>query len=603
MNTKCLAAPHNRPAESSPYRRWLALAVCLFGLVPPAVAANQVTLADHGKTKYRIVLPAASIPAERYAAEELQRYLEKISGAKLPIVADTEAPTGREIQLGNTTHLARLRSKVDFGKLGPDGFVLGVEGNTVIIAGGRPRGTLNGVYTLLEEELGVRWFTPEVELVPKLDRVLLPKRTETRIPVLQNRDVFWREMMRNADFAARHRLNGQHYGLTEKHGGPFTVYFPFVHSLDSLIPADLYQAHPEYFPLIDGKRKSGYVQRCLSNPEVLKLAIARVRQWIQEHPDATIISVSQNDAGDYCQCEQCKGLDDAEGSPAASLLKFVNAVAEAIEPDYPNIRIDTLAYQYTRKPPKTIRPRHNVIVRLCSIECCFAHPLETCPADENKRFRDDIIAWGQVAPLIYVWDYTTDFGHYEQPFPNFDALQSNVRFFVRHGVKSIFEQGNYSGGGNGEMGPLRAYVLAKLLWNPDTDVQQHIQEFANAYYGKAAPKVLAYLDLTHRPVREKGLHAHIYDAPSAPYLSPEVMDAAQKLLDEAEQLADNDDLRFRVQMVRLPVWYTQIATDRVRGDAKKDLARRFVAIARKAGVSNISEGTALNDWAKAQGVE
>ena len=603
MNTRPRTEPLALDSETLLFRPWSLLIVFLFGLVLAASAADHVTLADHGKSKYQIVLPAGAIPAERYAAEELQRYLEKISGAKLPIVADTEAPTAREIQLGNTAHMARLRAKVDFATRGPDGFVLGVQGDTFIIAGGRPRGTLNGVYTLLEEKLGVRWFTPELEVVPKLDRVLLPKRTETRVPALQNRDVFWREMMRNADFAARHRLNGQHYGLAEKHGGPFTVYFPFVHSLDALIPPELYQQHPEYFPLIDGKRKSGYVQRCLSNPDVLKLAIARVQQWIKEHPEATIFSVSQNDAIENCRCDQCKGLDDAEGSPAASLLKFVNAVAEAIEPDHPNIRIDTLAYQYTRKPPKTIRPRSNVIVRLCSIECCFAHPLETCSAEENKRFRDDIIAWGQVAPLIYVWDYTTDFAHYEQPFPNFDSLQSNVRFFVKHGVKSLFEQGNYSGGGNGEMGPLRAYVLAKLLWNPETDVQKHIQEFATAYYGKAAPKILAYIDTTHRPVREQGLHVHIFDAPASPYLNRDVMDAGEKLLDEAEQLAENDDIRFRVQMARLPVWYTKIATDRVSGEAKKELARRFVGLARKAGVSNISEGTSLDAWAKSQGVE
>ncbi len=475
-----------------------------------------------------------------------------------------------------------------------------MDGNRLIIAGGKPRGTLNGVYTLLEEKLGVRWFTPELETVPRLERIRLQKFDETRVPALQNRDVFWREMMRNADFAARHRLNGQHYGLSEKHGGPFTVYFPFVHSLDALVPQDLYQEHPEYFPLINGKRKSGYVQRCLSNPEVLKISIERVRQWLKEHPEATIISVSQNDTINYCQCEQCKALDDAEGSPAASLLKFVNAVAEAVEPDHPNVRIDTLAYQYTRKPPKTIRPRRNVIVRLCSIECCFAHPLETCPAQENRRFRDDIIAWGPVAPLLYVWDYTTDFGHYQQPFPNFDSLQSNVRFFVKHGVKSLFEQGNYSGGGSGEMEPLRAYVLAKLLWNPDTDVKTHINEFVNACYGKAAPKILAYIDTIHGPVREQGQHIHIFDRPTRAYLNQEVMNAGEKILDEAETLAENDEVRFRVEVARLPVWYVKIANKRVTGEARKDLLNRFVAIAHKAGVSNISESTSLDDWAKKQ---
>src|SRR6267143_2077734 len=88
---------------------------------------------------------------------------------------------------------------------------------------------------------------------------------------------------------------------------------------------------------LNGKRVDGYVQRCLSNPDVLRLALERVRQWIKEHPDATIITVSQNDTFNYCQCDQCKALDDTEGSPAASLLRFVNAIAEDVERDYPNV--------------------------------------------------------------------------------------------------------------------------------------------------------------------------------------------------------------------------------------------------------------------------
>lgn len=590
--------------SNAPWRSckaWAAL--CLPGLIMAGSASADLTIADKGQSKYRIVLPAGAIPSERYAAEELQGYLEKISGAKLPIVSDTEKPTSREILLGDNSHLTTLRSKIDFAKLGPDGFVLRADGNRLIIAGGKPRGTLNGVHTFLEEKLGVRWFTPELETVPRLTRVKLPKLNETKIPALENRDVFWSEPMHHADFAARHRVNGQHYGLAEKHGGAFTVYHPFVHSFDGLVPPELCKEHPEYLPLIDGKRKSGYVQRCLSNPDVLRISIERVRQWIKEHPEATIISVSQNDTINNCKCDQCKALDDGEGSPAGSLLKFVNAVAADIEKDHPNVRIDTLAYQYTRKPPKTIRPRANVIVRLCSIECCFAHPLETCTELKNQKFREDIIAWGPVAPLLYVWDYTTDFGHYQQPFPNFDALQANVRFFVKHNVRSLFEQGNYSSGGSGEMEPLRAYVLAKLLWNPETDVQKHIHEFVNAYYGKAAPKILAYIDTIHRPVREQGRHAHIFDGPKSPYLSAEVMDAGEKVLDEAEQMAESDAVRFRVQVARLPVWYVKIASNRVTDDAKTELTKRFVTIARKAGISNISEGKSLDEWAKKLGVE
>jgi hypothetical protein len=429
----------------------------------------DLTLSDNGQTAYRIVIVSNAIPSERYAAAELQRYLLKLSGATIPIVTDAERLERREILVGDSEHVHQLAAGSGLDKVGPDGFLLRVRGEDLVIVGGKPRGTLNGVYTFLEEKLGVRWFTPELEVVPKVSRIQLPDLDETVIPALENRDVYWREMMRDADFAARHRLNGQHYGLKEKHGGPFTQYYPFVHSFDLLIPRDLFQEHPEYFPLIQGKRKDGYVQRCLSNPDVLRIAVENVQKWIQAHPEANIISVSQNDTINNCQCDQCKATDDAEGSPAGSLLKFVNAIAEVIEKDHPHVRIDTLAYQYTRKPPRTIRPRQNVIVRLCSIECCFAHPLETCTSEANQRFRDDIVAWQPLASSLYVWDYTPNFSHYQQPFPNFASLQANVRFFAHHGVRSLFEQGNYSAGGQGEMCPLRAYVLAKLLWNPDTD--------------------------------------------------------------------------------------------------------------------------------------
>ncbi len=567
-------------------------------LFVPATSPAGVTLINKGKSSYRIVIASDAIPSERHAADELQGYLEKMSGVKLPIATDSERPTSHEILLGNNEHLRKLKLKSGTAKPGAESFMLRTDGARLIILGGQPRGTLYGVYTLLEDKLGVRWFPPELEVVPKTNRVSLPALEQTQTPVLQSREVFWRDVMRDADFAARHRLNGNSYSLTEKHGGRATVYFPFVHSFDLLIPRELYKEHPEYFPLVKGQRLDGYVQRCLSNPEVLKLAVARVREWIRQHPEATIISVSQNDTANWCQCDQCKTLDDAEGSPSASLLRFVNSIAQDIEHDYPNVRIDTLAYQYTRKPPKTLRPRPNVIIRLCSIECCFAHPLATCASEQNRRFRDDIVDWQPIAPALYIWDYTPNFSHYQQPFPNFDALQPNVRFFVEHGVQGLFEQGNYSAGGNGEMGPLRGYLLARLLWNPNTDVGKDTEEFLNAYFGQAAPKIRAYIELLEGQVRDGTTHAHIFDSPTALYLRPSFLEQAEKILNEAEQAAENEQVRFRVQVARLPIWYVQWKRQSDRGEAHDELQRRFLQVARKAGISNISESKSLDDWAK-----
>ena len=271
--------------------------------------------------------------------------------------------------------------------------------------------------------------------------------------------------------------------------------------------------------------------------------------------------------------------------------------------DFPHVRLDTLAYQYTRKPPRTIRPHPNVIIRLCSIECCFAHPLADCDSKENRRFAEDIVAWQPIAPRLYIWDYTPNFAHYQQVFPNFDALQPNVRFFANHGVKGLFEQGNYSTGGGGELGALRAYVLAKLLWNPDTDVDRHIAEFTQAYYGQAAPKIRAWLDAMHAPVRGVPCHAHIFDPPTACYLTDAVIEAGERLLSEAEQLADNETIRFRVRTARLPVWYAQLATDRVKDPERKAVLLQFLEVARKAGISNISESKSLDVWARQMGAD
>ncbi len=584
-----------------PHVRWSRVSAVLgawFLVSTTAASRADITLCENGRSPYQIVIASGAMASERFAAAELQRYLEKISGARLPIVVDSEPRRANEIVLGAATIPDSAENGGPAAPNRPDGFTLRTLGDRLAITGAGPRGTLYGVYALLEDTLGVRWFTPDVESVPHKDRVVLADLNEAHAPAFEYREVYWSEFIHHADFAARHRLNGHSYPFEDRHGGRMAVYFPFVHSFDMLVPPSLFETHPEYFPLIDGQRKNGYVQRCLSNPDVLRIATERVHQWIHQHPEANIISVSQNDTFNNCQCPRCKAVDDAEGSPAASLLTFVNAIAESVEMAHPDIRIDTLAYQYTRKPPKTVRPHRNVIVRLCSIECCFAHPFESCPTNENRQFVEDIRAWQHVAPLLYVWDYTTNFGNYQQPFPNLKALQGNAQFFAKHQVKGLFEQGNYSSGGGGEMEPLRGYVLAKLLWDPSVDIDRITDEFLNGYYGKAAAPLREYIALAHQQVDTEGVHAHIFDGPTAPYLTDALLDRAETLFDEAEQLADNSDIRARVQAARLPVWYVKLATHRVDGEERSMLLGRFLETARQAGLTHISEGRTLDDWAR-----
>jgi len=196
----------------------------------------------------------------------------------------------------------------------------------------------------------------------------------------------------------------------------------------------------------------------------------------------------------------------SEESEAGPVISFVNQIADAVRDEFPDRYIGTLAYQYTRKAPKTLVPRDNVAVRLCSIECSFSEPLDSGSNSVNDRFVEDINAWNKKTDNLFIWDYVTNFSHYVQPFPNLRSLKPNIRFFIDHGVKGLFEQGNYNGSGGGEMAELRNYLLARFLWNPDRDLDTEMNEFLEAFYGPAAKPIRDYIDFAHDHIRNVEIH-------------------------------------------------------------------------------------------------
>jgi len=314
---------------------------------PGARAAERLTLADRGRSEFRIVIAADASPAEKHAAGELQHFLREISGAELPIGDDRAEMTAHEILVGDSAHLRALNEKIDWEGLGSEGFVMRTSGGHLILAGGRLRGSMYAVYTFLEEVLGCRWFTPKVARIPRRERVEVGPLNARQVPALEYREPYYAEAF-DADWAARNRMNGSASRLDEARGGKI-VYHGFVHTFYSLLPPDQYfQEHPEYYSEINGRRTAEYAQLCLTNPEVVRLVAERVKAWLRESPEANIVSVSQNDSGGWCECPNCKAVDDREGSQAGTMIQFVNAVAEIVEHEFPRVAIDTLAYQYTR---------------------------------------------------------------------------------------------------------------------------------------------------------------------------------------------------------------------------------------------------------------
>ena len=562
----------------------------------------MLTLAQHRKTDYRIVIAEHPSPSVFHAAEELKRFLGEISGADFPIVFDGEKQTECEIIIGKNAHFDALSCGVDIEGLGDEGVWLKTVGKTLVLAGSDVRGALYAVYQLLDEHLGCRWFTAEDSFIPKRAVLTLPEPDDRFVPPLEFRDPYM-QAYNDGAFYSRNRCNAESGRLGPAEGGKVT-YARFVHTMQELVPPEEYfDSHPEYFALrIDengnGVRQNGYAQPCLTNPEVLAIAKKNVRRILASRPDADIISVSQNDNFTYCQCERCRAVDEEEGSHAGTLLRFVNAIAEDIEEDYPHVAVDTLAYQYTRKPPRITKPRHNVIVRLCSIECCFGHPLESCSLSGTEggqgSFTADLEGWSAISNRLHIWDYTANFAHAIQPFPDFKVLAPNIRYFIRHGVTGIFEEGENSVPEHGELNPLRQYVLAKLLWNPELDPERLVNEFLTGYFGMAAPAVREWFDLLHAGVTED-VHVHIYDNPRQPYLSDEFLDASEPLFDEAERLADDEKILARVKKLRLSIRYVRLAHTPADAEGRREEAERFIEDVRASGIGSYREGTVLSD--------
>ncbi len=550
---------------------WLALfgaMVCgCAGLRARGERPQRLVIAKHGRTEFVIVVAGDASLSTKHGAGELQHFLKEMADVELPIVSDRGPVGPHEIVLGDNAHLRQLDVAIDFEALGSEGYVIRTVGPHLVIAGGALRGTMYGVYGLLEDHLGCRWFTPTVSRIPRKKRLVLEPLDDRQVPVLEYREPFVIDCF-DGDWCARNRMNSSSGRLEAEHGGK--VRFGngmFVHTFNRLAPPEEYfDEHPEYFSEIDGERVKDRSQLCCTNEEVVQLCIEGTLEAMRADPEAFVFSVSQNDWGNYCQCERCQALAEAEESQMAPVLYLVNRVAEAVEAEFPDKAIETLAYQWTRKPPKTMRPRRNVIIRLCSIECCFMHPLAICDFRPNKRFRNDTEGWAKVADRLWVWNYVTSFRHFLCPFPNLRNLNDDIQFYIKNNVRGIFEQDNYKSV-NGELSPLGGYIMAKFLWDPKYDEDQAINEFLRGVYGRAARPIRAYIDMLDRKVKKDNIHEVIWVGPvEAGYLTDKILAKADRLWARAEKaVADDPSVLERVKAARLCVDYAFIERARAAG--------------------------------------
>jgi len=490
---------------------------------------DKLVIAKQGVSNYEIVISDNASLKNNETAKILQNYLEKISNVKLSIVEENNKDSSKNRIILQTDAALQL-NRIKMVSVDQD----------IIISAGSEEALNNAVYEFLEVYLGCKWYAPDVEDVSKKDMLVIAKPISYNYePVITTRTVHSRLFYDNPLFAEKHKVTDVSF--------PHYVPSARVHTFHKFIPEELFfKDHPEYFALRGEKRTP--TQLCLTNETVLEIVRDSVASLFQQYPNAQVISVSQDDNTQYCECENCSLIDKEEDSHSGTMIHFVNDVAKS----FPDRTISTLAYQHTRKPPK-VKPAENVLITLCSIECDRSAPIE----EKCTDFADDLIGWGKLTDNIRIWDYTTQFTNFLAPFPNLLTIQPNIKFFRDQHTKWIFEQHSNN---PSELFELRSYVMAKLLWDPDQDFNDLIIEFTDGYYKEAGVYIRNYIDLVHEKLAEEpDFFLFLYGDPSQAfdsYLNAELLEEYNAFFNEAEKVVSYDpEIVVRVQVARLSTDY------------------------------------------------
>ena len=481
---------------------------------------------------WQIALPPSPSVTEKTAAEELQSHIKLMTGTELPIYSESDisAADGHVLYVGATEY-AKLLLKTDH----PDPFLfdeiyIKAVGDNLVLVGHERRGTLYAVYTFLEDVCGFRWFTPDVVRVPTLSTFSFPADLSiSYAPKLHYREIYNAKAQESL-FSARNKGNGN---IDPQHGGRISL-LNGVHSFFRLIPPEKYYGeHPDWFSEIDGKRTAERTQLCLTNDEMRLELTRNVLEQLRANPGTTIVDISQNDQIGFCTCEKCRAVDEEEESHAGTLIRFLNQVAADIEAEFPDLLVETLAYQYTRKPPKLTKPRKNLLIRLCSIECDFARPF-TDPS--NTDFLDDISGWSRIAPNLFVWDYVTNYEDYIGPHPNWRVLAPNIRTMTEHHVNGLFEEGE-----GDDFCEMKNWVLMKLMWNPDLDTRVLMEDFSDTYCGKeATPYIMKYWDILLDAAEKSGISIGCFYAHAWRWIDIQTLNAATEQMRMAENAVQQE---------------------------------------------------------------
>lgn len=584
------------------------LAIALLGAcaIRAGTASGAAWIENEEYGSINVVIPGNASSAVRYGAHRFSGLWEQCTGFA-PTVSTRRRDDRVNVWIGDAPDAPRLGNMFEGSPA--DSFVIRTlgslrrrgSGRALVIAANTERATIQAVFTFFERVMGVRWYTPSEVDTPEPPESIDPVEFRYAPPFVY-RDISYKAFVDDVGFALLNGLNGFWSGIPAELGGHISYVrgWPGLgHTFLYFVPREEYfENHPEYYSEVLGLRVAYETQLCLTNPDVLAITIEKTRQLLRDAaPNERIVSISQMDWENWCTCSECAAVDAFEESHSGTIVRFVNAVAEAVAGEFPDAYVDTFAYAYSRKPPKHARPRDNVIIRLTTLGAEFGKPLNDPKSLRNRAFMDDLRGWPAITKNLYIWDYTQNFNSFIGPHPNYHVLQANLETFAKHGVDGVFEQASpYSTGADFE--ELKAYLLGRAIRYPREDWRPHYRNFLKHFYGEGSPFVDQYLDLIAEHGRRPDAAATMYNSLS--WLDYDAVAKAQAIFERAFDVVHDEPYRQRLERAYLPVQYAAlVCPPRVTRDGARYVLERppspsleeFMTKLEKMGVTHLADRT------------
>lgn len=458
------------------------VALCIeIGLCSP-----HIRIVDNRQPLCVIVISDNASDQVQSVANLLSRYIELSSKASIPVLRSSElAPRGSRIKiwLGPGDYQDKLR--FDMGGMDEDGFLIkSLNEENIVVIGPSDWGTEFGVYEFLERYVGVRWLLPgpDGEYVPEHTTLDVPIEEVREKPAFFSRQLAGLRGEEQTIWARRNRMHGR---------------IKFHHNLFRLYPPEKYtKNHPEFFPMIKGKRyihpirRSHGWQPCFSAPGIIEEAIKNISNYFSQHPEEKSYSLGVNDARGHCECEKCRQRDSGRinflGRRDFSdrYFEWANAVVKGVLKKYPDKWFGCLAYGEVAEPSSRVSVHPRIIPYMTYDRMKW---IDQGIEKEGKRVTE---LWEKKASRLGWYDYI--YGTpYLLPRVYFHKMADYYRYGYKHGVRAMFAEA-YPNWGEGP----KLYLVLKLQWNPDLDVDALLKDWYVCAVGRdAAPYLAAYYDL------------------------------------------------------------------------------------------------------------